>query len=72
MNTDHLKEAALWAVALVAIGITIAAGTRIVSWLVQGDTSGIWRAALGLVVAASGGGYAAAALRHRGGDDGEY
>ncbi len=68
---DKVKEAALWTLALVAIAITIAAGTRIVAWVVQGDTSGIWKAALGLVIAASGGGYAATAIRHRGGDDGQ-
>ena len=64
-NGGKVREAALWTLALVAIAITIAAGTRIVAWMVQGDTEGVWRAAIGLVIAASGGGYAATAIRRR-------
>jgi hypothetical protein len=69
--SEKVREAALWTLALVAIAITIAAGTRIVAWVVQGETTGIWKAAIGLVLAASGGGFAATAIR-RGGDNGEH
>ena len=65
-NGGKVRDAALWTLALIAIAITIAAGTRIVAWLVQGDTTGVWRAAIGLVLAASGGGVAATYLRRRG------
>jgi len=66
--TGNLREALLWTLAFVSIAITIAAGSRIVGWLVQGETAGIWKAALGLVVAASGGGLAATAIRGGGGN----
>lgn len=63
---DRIIEALLWAAVLIAIAIAIAAGTRIVAWIVIGETENVWRAALGIVAAAGGGGLAAAAIRHRG------
>ncbi len=63
---DRAVEVVLWTVALVCVAITLAAGTRIVTWLVLGDSEGVWKAAAGLVLAASGGGYAAVLIRRNG------
>jgi hypothetical protein len=57
-------EAILWAVVFVAVAVAIAAGTRLVAWVVVGETEGVWRAAIAIVTAAAGGGLAAARLRH--------
>lgn len=58
-----VRDAALWAVTLIAIAIAIAAGTRIVEWIVApDDATGIYRAAVGLLVAAIGGGAAIVGL----------
>lgn len=66
-----LKETLWWTVVFVGIAITIACGVRIVDWLTEGTTLGIWKVALALIVAAGGGGTAVSALRkiNNGGDE---
>jgi hypothetical protein len=66
---DRLLDAMLWTVVFVAVAVAIAAGTRLVAWVVDGgDTSGIWKASLAIVAAAGGGGLAAATIRSRNGE----
>lgn len=63
-----MKETLLWAVVFVAIAIVIATGIRIVDWLTEGNTVGIWKIAFALVASAGAGGKAISVLR-RNGDD---
>jgi hypothetical protein len=69
VNRERLVDALLWAAVFIGVAVAIAAGTRVVSWLVEGETLGVWKAALGIVAAAGGGGFALATLRHREGED---
>ena len=64
MNST-IREALLWTVAFVAIGIVIAVGARIVGWVVDGETENVWRAALLLIGSAAGGGRAVTAIRSK-------
>jgi Mg/Co/Ni transporter MgtE len=64
-DRSRVVDALLWTGALIAIALAIAAGTRIVAWIVTGETEGIWRAALGLVATAGLGGTAIVHLAPR-------
>ena len=66
---ERLVDVLLWTTAFVAIAVVIAAGMRIVSWIMIGETAGVWKAAAALIVAATGGGVSVAAIRSRNGDD---
>jgi hypothetical protein len=57
-------EALLWAAVLIAVAVAIACGTRVVAWIVEGGpTADIWRAAGGILLAATGGGAAITKIR---------
>ncbi len=58
-----LREALWWTVIFVVIAIVIAAGVRLVSWMTEGDSTNVWKAALVLIGASAGGGKAVTAIR---------
>lgn len=64
----RLTNALLWTVAFVAVAVCIAAGSRLVDWIMDGNTAGIWKAAFAILAAASGGGFAIATIRRNGHD----
>jgi len=66
--SEGLKEALWWTVIFVVIAVVIAAGIRIVAWITQGQTEGVWKAAIILIGASAGGGKAITAItKHRNG-----
>lgn len=63
--TPKLREALWSAVAFVAIAITVAAGIRLVDWIVAGgDSEFVWKTALVFIGAAAAGGKAVVEMRN--------
>jgi len=67
--SEGLKEALWWTAIFVVLAIVIACGARIVSWITDGETENVWKAALVLIGASGAGGKAVTAvMKHRNGD----
>jgi hypothetical protein len=64
---DRLISVLLWTGTFVAVAVVIAAGMRLVSWMLAGggDAASVWKAAGALILAATGGGSLVSLIRSR-------
>jgi hypothetical protein len=69
MDRERIFDILRWAIAIISVAIALAAGSRIVSWLIgdTGEGQTAWRAAIALVFFSASGGIAFTGIARRNG-----